>query len=132
MSRETNLQKTQELYAAFGRGDIATILAAMDPAMVWVNPGPSELARYFGTHTGPQTIAQNVFAFLGETFEIHAFEPHTFIADGDYVVALVRMDSTVRTTSPLQITSVGESPAISAGSTRLISRITFGCSRSSA
>src|SRR3954447_23139754 len=40
--------------------------------------------------------------------------------------------STVRTTSPLQTTSVSESPAISAGRTRLISSCEFGCSASSA
>ncbi len=38
------------------------------------------------------------FATLGEDVEIHKFEPHEFIAQGDHVVVLISSEATVRRT----------------------------------
>ena len=54
---EINLQKTRELYSYFGAGNIPALLAALDPDIVWVNPGPSDFA-YFGSHRGPEAVAR--------------------------------------------------------------------------
>ena len=97
MDQEANVRVVQDLYAAFGRGDIATVLAGLDPDITWVNPGPAEIP-YFGTHRGPEAIARNVFAFLAEHVHIHVLTPTELFAKGERVVVLLHMESTARKT----------------------------------
>ena len=97
MSAENNIRVVQSLYAAFGRGDVSAVLEALDPNVVWTNPGPAEYS-YFGTHQGRDAVLRNVFMFLAENVEMHAFEPREFFASGDKVVVLLHMEATVRRT----------------------------------
>jgi ketosteroid isomerase-like protein len=91
----TNLETVQKAYAAFGSGDVATLLSVFDPAIVWVNPGPAGLP-YFGTHQGSDAVMRNVFGFLGENFQFEVFDPHTFFTSATQVVALLHMEAIVR------------------------------------
>jgi ketosteroid isomerase-like protein len=86
----TNLEIVQTMYQAFGRGDVKTLLSAMDPQVEWSNPGPSSPA-YFGTHRGPEAIARNIFGFLAENLQFEVFAPTHFFAEGDKVVVLLDM-----------------------------------------
>jgi ketosteroid isomerase-like protein len=97
MSTENNIRVVQSLYAAFGRGDVSAVMEALDPNIVWTNPGPAEL-RYFGTHHGRDAVLGNIFMFLAENMEIHVFEPREFVASGDRVVVLLHMEVTARRT----------------------------------
>ena len=97
MSEEANVAKLQSLYAEFGRGNVPAILAALDPAIVWTNPGPSSEFSYFGTHVGIDKVA-GVFQFVGENLEMRRFEPYRFLAQDDTVVVLIRQEATVRST----------------------------------
>jgi ketosteroid isomerase-like protein len=97
MSKEANLATVQALYAAFGKGDIPTVLAGLHPEVVWTNPGPEGFG-YFGTHRGREAIAKNVFGFIGTELDVHQLAPTAFLADGDTVVVLLDMEATaVRT-----------------------------------
>jgi uncharacterized protein len=87
-----NLELVQQLYQAFGRGDLPALLAALDPDVEWINPGPSAPA-YFGTHRGPAAVARNIFGFLAENLRFDVFEPREFIASGDKVVVLLHTDA---------------------------------------
>jgi uncharacterized protein len=97
MSEDQNLQTTRDLYAAFGSGNIPAVLAALDPDIIWENPGPSGFP-YFGTHRGPAAIAANVFAFIGENLDLQVFEPRHMLAAGDKVVVLIHYEAVARKT----------------------------------
>ena len=97
MSEIQNLQATQKLYAAFGSGDIPAVLDALDPDIVWENPGP-EGFRYFGTHRGRAAILENVFGFIAENLDLQVFEPRDMLAKGDKVVVLIHYEGVARRT----------------------------------
>ena len=96
MTREQHLATVAATYAAFGAGDIPTVLDNFDPAVEWVNQGPDGI-EYFGTKHGHEG-ALAVFGFLGANVDISVFDPHTFVADDERVVALVHVVGTVRST----------------------------------
>ena len=41
MHTATNIERIQAIYGAFGAGDVAGVLAALDPEVVWSNAGPA-------------------------------------------------------------------------------------------
>jgi ketosteroid isomerase-like protein len=91
-----HVRTVQSLYEAFARGDVATILAALSPDVVWSNAGPDDL-EYFGTRHG-RDGALEVFTILGRDFEIAEFAPQRFFGDGDQVVVTVHQKATVKAT----------------------------------
>jgi hypothetical protein len=95
MSAEENIQIAQNCYAAFGRGDIAGILDAVDENTVWVTPDIGLPPG--GVYHGKAGVAQ-FFQQVGETWEFQGFEPKQFIASGDQVVVLGSYAFTSRST----------------------------------
>jgi ketosteroid isomerase-like protein len=91
------VETVQSLYAAFGRGDIATVLASLAPDARWSNPGPSEFGAYFGEKRGHEEILA-LFGFLGQNFEFTVFEPREFFAVEEKVVVLLRIEGRVPAT----------------------------------
>ncbi len=89
-----NLEIVQQLYQAFGRGDLPALVSALDPEVEWINPGPATPA-YFGTHQGPAAVARNIFGFLAENLRFDVFEPREFFTSGDKVVVLLHIDAVV-------------------------------------
>ena len=83
MSRQESKRVVKDLYAAFGRGDITTVLALIAEDVVWRLPGT--VPDYSGTYEG-QTRAANFFEKLKSTVEIEGFEPRDFVAEGDRVL----------------------------------------------
>lgn len=88
----TNLETVQQAYAAFRKGDLAGILATLDPDIVWENPGPPS-PSYFGTHHGHAAVASNIFGFLAENLQFDVFEPREFLLGADKVVVLLRLEA---------------------------------------
>jgi ketosteroid isomerase-like protein len=86
MSEQANLEIIKEAYAAFERGDIPAVLRAQDPDTRLEIAGPSDIpwAGRFRGHEG----AIKYFALIEAEAEIEAFDPHTFLAQGDKVVVL--------------------------------------------
>lgn len=84
MTPASNLQKVQELYAAFGRGDVPFILSSLAPDITWVVQGPATLPM-FGTRRGREGVAQ-FFQTIGQNLVIEEFEPRQFVVQGDQVV----------------------------------------------
>jgi ketosteroid isomerase-like protein len=97
MPEAENLALVQSIYAAFGRGDIAAVMAEFAPDVEWVNAGPA-VAPYFGTHKGHAAVLENVFGYIGANLAIDVFEPTDFFANGDKVVVLLKMGATVKAT----------------------------------
>jgi ketosteroid isomerase-like protein len=98
MSRESHLATVSAVYAAFGAGDVAGLLAHLDPNAVWSNQGPEHLVpAYFGTKHGHEG-ALTVLGYLATNVDISVFNPHTFVADDERVVVLVRLEGTAKAT----------------------------------
>jgi ketosteroid isomerase-like protein len=83
---DQNVDVVKSSYAAFGRGDIDGLLAALDPAIEWVTPGPPDLATA-GTRLGHDAVRE-FFKTLDDMYEIQSFEPKTFISQGEHVIVL--------------------------------------------
>jgi ketosteroid isomerase-like protein len=86
MGEQENERVVQEMYAAFGRGDIPGVLDTLADDIEWRIAGPSELA-YAGLHRGRDEVAK-FFGVLGQAAEFEVFEPREYFARGDKVVVL--------------------------------------------
>ncbi|MDB5058850.1 MAG: nuclear transport factor 2 family protein [Chloroflexi bacterium] len=94
MLEQENTQRVKDIYAAFGRGDMPTLLEALADDVEWVVAGPSDLPTS-GMRRGKQAV-QTWFGTLVENREFHVFEPQEFIAQGDKVVVLLQVEFTTR------------------------------------
>ncbi len=90
----SNVETVQEMYAAFGRGDVAAILAHLAEDVEWEYGGGTTDLPWFEKRRGRAAVA-GFFEALG-AIDIHRFEPKTFLAAGDVVVVLLDIDCTVR------------------------------------
>lgn len=84
MGNSENTKLIQDAYGAFGRGDIPGLLSTLSDDVAWEHAESADIpwADKFKGHDG----VMKFFTALGETVDFLAFEPHTFIADGDTVV----------------------------------------------
>jgi ketosteroid isomerase-like protein len=90
MQENQNTKTVQDIYAAFGKGDIASVLAAMDEQIVWKPVmGAASYVPTAGERRGKAAVGE-FFRILGDTVAFQEFQPQEFIAQGDTVVALGR------------------------------------------
>jgi uncharacterized protein len=85
-----NVDLMKSLYEAFGRGDVPTVLGAMDPAIVWNEAEGSPYADK-NPYVGPNAVLEGVFMRLGgewDGFGVAVEEVHdagdTIVATGRY------------------------------------------------
>ena len=84
MAEPQNIPIVQGMFAAFGRGDIASVLDAVSEDVDWQTFGQIPQG---GQRRGRAGVGA-FFAKVGEILEFSKFEPRQFIAQGDAVVAL--------------------------------------------
>ena len=89
-----NIEVVQQIYEAFGRGDIPAILAAMDPEVVWGVDSTAPVPWY-GLRKGPEGV-RSFFAELGRGMVFRSFAPHHFAAAGGTVFNLITYDATIQ------------------------------------
>jgi ketosteroid isomerase-like protein len=89
---EQNTAMIQEMYAAFGRGDIQTILDHLSEDVHWVYEGPS-IIPHTGTRNGKAEVLQFFEAF--KTLRDHKLTIDEYIAQGDKVVTTGRFSAVV-------------------------------------
>jgi uncharacterized protein len=94
MSHQENLDTVKRLYAAFGTGDLQSLLETLDAGIAWAVPGS---APWSGEGRGHEHV-QHFFEKFGTTTAMKIFEPRSFVADGDQVVVLGYEEATVRKT----------------------------------
>lgn len=88
MQEASNTRVVQDAYAAFGRNDVAGILATLDDNVVWkAVHGAGPHVPTGGERRGKAAVTE-FFRILGETTQFERFEPREFIAQGDRVVVL--------------------------------------------
>ena len=92
---QANIEIVKNCYAAFGRGDIPTILASLAEDVDWSNPG--EGLPTCGHRRGVAEVTQ-FFQTVGETWNFTAFEPREYIASNDAVVAIGSYSATAKAT----------------------------------
>jgi ketosteroid isomerase-like protein len=68
------------------RGDIATVVALLDPQVQWTEA--ESFPYYSGTWAGPEAVVNNVLIPLARDWEGFSARAHEFIASGDRVVSL--------------------------------------------
>ena len=90
-----NIDVIQNLYAAFGRGDIDSIVASTTPDVVWGLDGRPQDFPFLGQHKGHAGV-QQFFKVLAQVHDITSFTPREFYADGDKVFVIGRYSWTMK------------------------------------
>jgi ketosteroid isomerase-like protein len=97
-----NVVLVKSLYAAFGKGDVATIVGACTPDVDWVNVGRASDFPTFGPRKGPAGV-QEFFNLVGANLKFSEFSPKEFYPVGDKVFVLGFYAMTVtKTGKPMQ------------------------------
>ncbi|MCW5632724.1 MAG: nuclear transport factor 2 family protein [Rubrivivax sp.] len=92
----TPIERIQQIYAAFGRGDIPAIQAALAEDVQWEYNAFPNPAPWLQPITGRANVTR-FFEALG-AIELTQFEPKHFFSEGNLVVDLVDVAFTVRAT----------------------------------
>jgi ketosteroid isomerase-like protein len=92
----SNVRTIQEIYAAFGRGDIPAILSRLSESVEWEYGPTSTDVPWLQRRRGRDGAAA-FFASLAH-FDMHAFRPKEFLEGDGVVVVLLDVDFTVRAT----------------------------------
>ena len=92
---EANIATVQSMYAAFGRGEIDTIVNGCTPDVKWTSGGQEGEFPAFGTFNG-QARVREFFRAVSDTQEFSEFSPQEFYADRDKVFVLGRYAMTMK------------------------------------
>jgi ketosteroid isomerase-like protein len=92
-----NVSLVQSLYAAFGRGEIATIIAAMAPDVDWTIHGRRKDFPLIGNWKGPAGV-QEFFQGVAALQQFSDFSPQEFFASADRVFVLGHYALTINKT----------------------------------
>jgi ketosteroid isomerase-like protein len=79
-------EHVQSLYAAFGQGDISTVIAGLSGDVDWTDSGPSEIP-FAGNFDGQEAVIL-FFQRLDNSTAFDEFVTEEFIAEGNRVIAL--------------------------------------------
>jgi ketosteroid isomerase-like protein len=85
---EANIQKMQDLYAAFGRGDIGTILNSVSDDVTWGLDTVAKEIPWYGIRRGREAVG-DFFATLQREVDFTQFAPKFFAATGNHVLVHV-------------------------------------------
>ncbi|MCM1982070.1 nuclear transport factor 2 family protein [Lyngbya confervoides] len=91
-----NITTVQQIYAAFGRGDIPAILEHLADSVEWEYGISKTEVPWLQLQNG-KTNVSNFFESLKQ-FDLHKFEPKVFFENGNIVVALIDVELTVKAT----------------------------------
>ena len=95
----TNTQTIQTIYAAFGRGDIPTILSHVADDVVWDNSQvASKACPWNGDFSGKVNLP-GFFMAVGDNLDFGGagkFDPHTFVESGNTVMVALRLESCLK------------------------------------
>ena len=87
----SNVRVARDLYDAFNRGDIATVMGMLDDRIEWREAEGNPYEPSGGAWVGPDAIMQNLFMKMGadwDGFTVHAKDFHdvgeTVVVEGRY------------------------------------------------
>ena len=94
MSEQANISKMQQMYGAFGRGDIQTIAAECTDDVSWgTETSAQNEVPWYRIRSGRDGVL-DFFSTLANEVDFERFEPTIFTAAGDEV--FVKVDYTYR------------------------------------
>jgi uncharacterized protein len=93
-----NVALLKNLYDAFGRGDIPTVLGAMSPDIRWHQAENNPYMPSGEAFVGPDAVLNNVFMRLGAEWDGFAVHPWSFHDAGESVVVEARYYGTFKAT----------------------------------
>ena len=82
----SNVRVVQDLYSAFGRGEIAKVLAAFDAKIEWRQAESNPYRPSGKAWIGPDAVLHNLFARLGAEWDGFTVHPKRFHDAGSTVV----------------------------------------------
>ena len=80
-----NVRLLKNLYDAFGRGDVPTVLGAMSPDIKWHQAESNPYQPSGAAWTGPDAVL-NLFMKLGSEWDGFSVHPKSFHGTGDSVI----------------------------------------------
>lgn len=92
----SHLETVQQIYEAFGKGDVPGILRHLADDVVWEYGVNSTDVPWLQPRRGRAQV-MGFFEALADV-EIRSFVPKSFFESGDQVVVLIDLDATVRST----------------------------------
>jgi hypothetical protein len=88
VSEQNNQRVVEEIYAAFGRGDVEFILNALADEFDWYFPQEGKIP-WSGRRKSREEVGQ-FFTEIVSNADVELFEPQQFVAQGDQVVVFGR------------------------------------------
>ncbi|MGI8914240.1 MAG: nuclear transport factor 2 family protein [Chloroflexota bacterium] len=88
----------KDTYAAFGRGDIPAIVAVMNPAIEWHEPGLRGFPPPGGDriYLGPKSVVTNIFTALAAAWDDVQVQPEEYLGTGERVAVVGRFRGTAK------------------------------------
>ena len=90
---DANVQAVQEIYAAFGQGDVATIVGLLADDVDFASEPDQTIAPWHGRRGKSEVPA--FFQALGDALEVTEFTPLAFASNETDVMAVIRFGFTV-------------------------------------
>src|SRR5262245_30737479 len=81
-----NMRLLKNLYDAFGRGDIPTVLAAMSPSIRWYQAEGNPYMPSGEAWVGPDSVLNNLFMRIGAEWDEFTIHIRTFHDAGDSII----------------------------------------------
>jgi ketosteroid isomerase-like protein len=94
----SNVRLVQDVYAAFGRGDVPTVLGAFDAKIEWRQAEGNPFQPSGKPWVGPDAILQNLFMRIGAEWDGFKVNPKDFHDAGATVVVEGRYGGTHKAT----------------------------------
>jgi ketosteroid isomerase-like protein len=91
-----NVETIQQVYEAFGRGDVEAILERLADDVAWDQDAPSYGVPIYEPGTGKDHV-RRFFANLADV-DMRRFEPRNFLVGGDQVAVTIDVELDVRAT----------------------------------
>ena|SRR5688572_894079 len=92
----TNVATVQDIYDAFGKGDVPRILGHLSDNVAWEHGAGTNDVPWLQSRAGKEGAAAFLASLADLQFE--RFEPKTFLESKDLVVVLLDVEATVRST----------------------------------
>lgn len=94
----SNVEIVKALYEAFARGDVPSVLAAMDPKIEWYEAEGNPYMPGGKPWVGPDAILNNLFMRIATDWDRFAVHPAAYHDAGDIVVVEARYSGTYKAT----------------------------------
>ena len=91
-----HIQTIKDLYAAFGRGDVATILSKLAPDVSWEVEAPAEIS-FAGIRKGPEAV-KGFFQAIANDHADPKLEITEYLSSADAVATFGRYKCTLKKT----------------------------------